>query len=449
MLTLNSKWHILTVDQTKYNTFAYLQTYEGSVIYMSNIDKKKAVKDAKRKRKQEAYQKYLEHLKNTPAGVFAVINKQNNKMFVTSSTNINSKIERMKVELAGRPSGFVNASLQKDYKELGEEAFEFKSLELLTIEEGEDEVDFKKRIEEKEAQIIKELKPFGDQGYNIRKADTTVKKKVMEKREELRGKEDFTVPVIPEDRIGAEELSNLFWQANIEELKQGYIVRDELYICLTCGQCYDEEIIYPHGGLYYKAKRAVEEHIHREHGSVFETLLAMDKKYTGLSQIQTDLVEDFFTGLSDDVIAKKSGIAKSTVRNHRFRLKEKQKQAKIFLAIMSLVDEHENEKDRIINIHRTPRMLDDRFAITKELQESVLEKYLSQGKMVTLPSKEKEKIVVLSYLANRFAYGIKYTEPQVNEIIKDICDDFVTVRRYMIQYGFMSRSKDCKEYWLI
>jgi len=34
----------------------------------------------------------------------------------------------------------------------------------------------------------------------------------------------------------------------------------------------------------------------------------------------------------------------------------------------------------------------------------------------------------------------------VNEIIKSLIDDYVTVRRYLIEYGFMDRNKDGSEY---
>lgn len=27
-------------------------------------------------------------------------------------------------------------------------------------------------------------------------------------------------------------------------------------------------------------------------------------------------------------------------------------------------------------------------------------------------------------------------------------EDYVTIRRYLIEYGFMERTNDCKEYWI-
>ncbi|WP_236719720.1 DUF2087 domain-containing protein [Neobacillus mesonae] len=33
-------------------------------------------------------------------------------------------------------------------------------------------------------------------------------------------------------------------------------------------------------------------------------------------------------------------------------------------------------------------------------------------------------------------------------MLKSIYADFATIRRYLIEYGFMDRSKDCMKYWV-
>ncbi len=246
------------------------------------------------------------------------------------------------------------------------------------------------------------------------------------------------------------DIAGLFWNASIDELKRGYTKKDGNYLCLVCGKYFDEDVIYPKGTVFLSAKKAVEEHIKDAHSSMFDVLLNMDKRYTGLSQIQSDLIDDFYGGLDDESIAKKNSITKSTVRNHRFRLKEKQKQAKVFLALMSLVEEKQKEEDKIIDIHKTPRMLDERYAITKVHQDKVLEKFLKEdGSLIKLPKKEKDKIVILFHFASQFEYNKKYKEVEVNRIIKPIFSDFVTIRRYLIEYGFMDREKDCSNYWIL
>ncbi|TGY42779.1 DUF2087 domain-containing protein [Clostridium sartagoforme] len=36
----------------------------------------------------------------------------------------------------------------------------------------------------------------------------------------------------------------------------------------------------------------------------------------------------------------------------------------------------------------------------------------------------------------------------MNKVLKRILEDYVTVRRALIQYGFLDRSRDCREYWM-
>ena len=42
----------------------------------------------------------------------------------------------------------------------------------------------------------------------------------------------------------------------------------------------------------------------------------------------------------------------------------------------------------------------------------------------------------------------KNTEQEVNEILRPIYEDYMTIRRYLIMYGFMERTKDGRQYWL-
>ncbi|AVQ98165.1 hypothetical protein OBCHQ24_03680 [Oceanobacillus iheyensis] len=37
---------------------------------------------------------------------------------------------------------------------------------------------------------------------------------------------------------------------------------------------------------------------------------------------------------------------------------------------------------------------------------------------------------------------------EVNEILKSIYINYVKIRRYFIEYGFMKRSRYCTEYWV-
>ncbi|WP_432662327.1 DUF2087 domain-containing protein [Wukongibacter baidiensis] len=243
----------------------------------------------------------------------------------------------------------------------------------------------------------------------------------------------------------------LFWNATIEEIKQGYLYSKKLdqYICLICGESFEKGVIYPQGDILYDAERAAKNHINNEHGSVFEYLINMNKKYTGLTDIQNELMRYFYQGLSDKEIVKKTdGGSTSTIRNHRFRLKEKEKQAKVFLALMALLENKSEKDEGLIDIHKGATMVDERYAITESEKEKVIKTYVKDGVLTTIPRKEKRKIIVLRYIAEKFKNNVKYNEKQVNNILSKIHDDYVTLRRYLIEYGFLDRSNDCSSYWV-
>lgn len=248
----------------------------------------------------------------------------------------------------------------------------------------------------------------------------------------------------------------MFWSSSIEDIKRGYIYDETSkdYTCLICGKVYSKGIIYPNGDLLLEAQRAMENHISKDHGSVFDYLINMNKKYTGLTEVQRDILEYFYKGLSDkEIVKEQGGGSTSTVRNHRFKLKEKEKQAKVFLAIMELLEAGVNKEDngnneKLVNIHKGANMVDERFAITEKEMEKVLKTYIKEGKLTQFPSKEKKKIVILQHIIKDFEINKEYSEKEVNEIIEKYYFDFVTIRRYFIEYGFMERSKDCRSYWV-
>ena len=63
-------------------------------------------------------------------------------------------------------------------------------------------------------------------------------------------------------------------------------------------------------------------------------------------------------------------------------------------------------------------------------------------------AKEKKKVVILKRIAQEFEPGRRYTEGEVNALLKEIYFDFATLRRYLVEYGWISREKDCSAYWL-
>lgn len=247
----------------------------------------------------------------------------------------------------------------------------------------------------------------------------------------------------------------LFWSANIEEVKRGYIELEESFKCISCEEEFIKGRIYDIDSVLYDAKKATMIHIKEKHGSTLEYLLGMNTSFTGISEVQRELLILIASGLSDKEIASKLGVAQSTIRNHRYKLREKEKQARLFIAMMELLSSNTRknitilEKESLCDAHKTATTLDDRYNITDKEKESVIKIYMDEsGAIKTFPSKEKKKIIILSQVVKNFSKGKKYSEKEINRILKRIYDDYARLRRALIEYGFLNRSNDCSSYWV-
>ncbi|MFC7687939.1 DUF2087 domain-containing protein [Ureibacillus sp. GCM10028918] len=246
--------------------------------------------------------------------------------------------------------------------------------------------------------------------------------------------------------------SEILWSATLEEMKKGYREDGNQYTCLLCGERVEKGIIYPEGNVLYEAKRFIRLHVEQAHGSVFEYLVGLDKKITGLTEHQTALLRHFYDGKSDKDIQEEMGIgSSSTIRHHRFVLKEKERQAKTLLAIMELLKEKDQNAPAFVPPHKNATMVDDRYSVTTDEQAKILEKYFTNGlngPIAKFPPKEKQRIVILRAIVDRFDASAIYTEKEMNAILKEVYEDFVLLRRYLIEYGFFDRKADGSAYWV-
>jgi hypothetical protein len=245
------------------------------------------------------------------------------------------------------------------------------------------------------------------------------------------------------------ELSNLFWNVPLEDLKRGYIQEKESFTCLLCGEQIEKGRIFPYEDSLYEAERFMRIHIENAHQSVFDYLLGMDKKLTGLTEHQKNLLSLFYQGKNDKEIQKELGIGSvSTIRHHRFALKEKERQAKTFLALMELLKEKDENAPAFVPVHKTATMVDDRYNITQNEQEEIIEKYFSDGLLLKFPPKEKQRLAILREISSSLKSDYIYNEPELNQILKGFFEDYVLLRRYLVEYGFIDRKPDGSSYWL-
>ena len=71
----------------------------------------------------------------------------------------------------------------------------------------------------------------------------------------------------------------------------------------------------------------------------------------------------------------------------------------------------------------------------------VLRSFFESGRLTTIPSQDKKKLVVLRYLAETcFPEDREYPEKEVNQRLALVHPDVAALRRYLVDNGFMSRS---------
>ena len=175
-----------------------------------------------------------------------------------------------------------------------------------------------------------------------------------------------------------------------------------------------------------------------------EALLRLSRSVTGLTEVQEALLPLLAEGRKDDEIAAALKITPSTVRNHRFRLREKKRQAEMFLKVMATLPMEEHRTP----VHEGATMVDDRYPVSAEEERKILENHLTpEGAVKVFPAREKKKIVVLRHIAKRFLPGRNYSEKEVNVILGRLHGDYVTLRRYLIEYGFLDRTRDGSAYF--
>ncbi|MGL5540190.1 MAG: DUF2087 domain-containing protein [Erysipelotrichaceae bacterium] len=249
--------------------------------------------------------------------------------------------------------------------------------------------------------------------------------------------------------------NEIFWKSSIDEIKKGYIEGEEAFTCIFCNSSFEKGKIFKRGEDFYDAKKITEIHVKEQHNSSLGYLLNMNSDFTGISEIYRELLGLMAQGISDKEIATTLGIAQSTIRNHRFKLREKEKQARLFLAVMGLLSDATSkginvlDKEVLTNPHKTATTLDDRYNITDKEREAPITSYMDETKALkSYPAKEKKKIIVLGEIVKNFSTGRTYTEEEINRVLRRIFEDYATIRRALIEYGFIDRSNDCTKYWV-
>lgn len=247
------------------------------------------------------------------------------------------------------------------------------------------------------------------------------------------------------------DVMELFWDAPLEDLKTGRVDDGSHITCLLCGYRLEKGFIYCVGDRSCEAWKAVDLHIEEHHGGVFQFLLGLDKKFTGLTDHQSQLLKLFGQGLGDEEVRQKLGIGSaSTVRNHRFQLKERERQARVFLVLAQLLSQRSDQGPSLAGVPPLASPADERWNLTVDDRESLEKKFFPQGTdgpLVRFPLKEKQRAAVLLVLAGAFEPGRRYSEKEVTEILRTRFADPTLLRRQLVEHGLLDREGGGGAYW--
>ncbi|MFQ9893409.1 MAG: LuxR C-terminal-related transcriptional regulator [Emergencia sp.] len=132
-----------------------------------------------------------------------------------------------------------------------------------------------------------------------------------------------------------------FKELSIEELTSGFVWSEEKrgYVCIFCGELFEEGLVYQSRGRMVTAGRAIEEHIFDEHGGVFYGLISLDKQISGLSEAQKDILQGLYQEKNNRELGAELGISAATVRTHKFNLQKMKREARILLAVLAQIED--------------------------------------------------------------------------------------------------------------
>ena len=108
----------------------------------------------------------------------------------------------------------------------------------------------------------------------------------------------------------------------------------------------------------------------------------------------------------------------------------------------------ENMAQRLLERETLPAVTTD--VDMDAYNRKVLNTFLtSEGRLKDFPSQQKKLQVILEYILQSFEPGQRYTEKQVNQILSQYSDDYASLRRDLVSFGYMDREGGGGDYWRV
>ena len=144
-------------------------------------------------------------------------------------------------------------------------------------------------------------------------------------------------------------------------------------------------------------------------------------------------------------IAERLGVTPQTISHHLHILKN---------GGLVREERHENayryymlDTTSIHGIRETCFADDHLGLLTKtEARQQVLQTFFQGERLISIPEQRTKRRIILDQLARKFTWGQIYNKSEINQILKQVHDDFSSLRRYLIDEQIMQREHG--RYWL-
>jgi hypothetical protein len=75
----------------------------------------------------------------------------------------------------------------------------------------------------------------------------------------------------------------------------------------------------------------------------------------------------------------------------------------------------------------------------------VLRTFFRGGRLTSIPTSHAKRLIILDRLAQQLEPGVRYSEREVNGLLRPFHRDVAALRRYLVDDGVVDR--DAGEYW--
>jgi hypothetical protein len=151
--------------------------------------------------------------------------------------------------------------------------------------------------------------------------------------------------------------------------------------------------------------------------------------------------------LHGQAIAGKLGLTAPTITHHLKKLRDinvvyerRDKNTIYFYLNQSVVKQHSEAIMRLIE-GKELNMKEQ----NEERQKVVSNFFTKDGKLKTIPSQRKKKLIIFEHILKGIEKGKKYEEKEINEYILQYHEDYATIRREFIINHYMYRENGIYE----